>query len=112
MPIETIRREMTYVLLDSQFTNLTRLNTAALICFNLASLCFAVFFGMLTGWLFADHLSDSVLLATKVIAVIFAGAALILLIGGLVFFFQRWNDEGKIRKATKAKDPTVIKPSA
>jgi hypothetical protein len=107
MPVSTIRREMTYVLLESQFDNIARLNASSLLCFNIASICFGVFTGTTLGWLYAGELSDPVKYVTKILSYVSGAVTIVLVIFGIVFWYQKGSDLKKLKKNTEVREVSL-----
>lgn len=107
MPIDTIRREMTYVLFESHFDAIAGFNTSAFVCFSLAGVLFSVFISMATGWMFASGLSEPVVLTTKVIAWVSGLSTLALVSGGIALTLQKKSQVDRIKKKTEAKNAII-----
>lgn len=109
MPLSTIRREKLYVLLESQFDGIARFNKWSVLCFNLASVAFAIFMGAVLGLLYTENPTYFQAWVTLVLAAASLVATGILLAYGKTFYDQQSNDVEKIKLATKTRDALTLK---
>jgi hypothetical protein len=102
-PLDTERQMMTYVLMESDFKNITRLNAWSIFCFSLGAIFLSVFISIMTGLIFSQPLSPDmtqlVRLATHVTG---WGWAICYAVGGW-FWWRKNQDITEIKNEHKVK---------
>lgn len=98
---------MTYVLIETDFRNIERLNGLSLFLFSFGAIWLSIFISFVTGWMYAEKLSESIILLTRVVTYVSLLSTILCYVFGIYFFISRKRDVEEIKSQHKVREATI-----